>query len=46
MKSFKSFLTENIKDVVDEKYLIKELTSGKFKNNLKYVYYIAKNVQK
>ena len=44
MKSFKSFLTENIKDVVDEKYLIKELTSGKFKNNLKYVYDTAKSV--
>ena len=44
MKKFKSFLTENVKDVVDEKYLIKELTSGKFKNNLKYVYDTAKSV--
>ncbi len=45
MKSFKTYLTENTKDVVDEKYLIKELSSGKFKNNLEYVYDIAKNTR-
>lgn len=45
MKSFKTYLTENTKDVVDEKYLIKELSSGKFKNNLEYVYDVAKNTR-